>query len=163
ALAWIFFDAFKGKKPSALGTCIGAVVGLVAITPAAGFVTVPHSIVIGVVASIISNILVDFGKKKSLDDTLDVFPCHGVGGMVGMVLTGVFASKAVNPDIEHEGLFYGESHLFIYHILALVLVTAFALGGAFLLLRITDWITPLRVSVGEQREGLDKSQHGESY
>ena len=95
-LSWMFFDVVKGKKPSVLGFCIGAVVGLVAITPAAGFVAIPQSIVIGVVAAIISNIVVSLKQKTSLDDTLDVFPCHGVGGMVGMLLTGVFATKAVN-------------------------------------------------------------------
>jgi Amt family ammonium transporter len=163
ALAWIFFDSFKGKKPSALGTCIGAVVGLVAITPAAGYVSIPHSIVIGVVASLISNIMVDFGKNKSLDDTLDVFPCHGIGGMVGMLLTGIFASKDVNPSIEHQGLFFGEVHLFTTHVVSLAILSVFIFGISMLLLRITDWITPLRVTVGEQREGLDLSQHGESY
>ena len=90
-LGWIFFDWMRGKKPSALGACIGAVVGLVAITPAAGFVTVRESIVIGLVASVVSNLAVHLKTKSTLDDTLDVFPCHGVGGMVGMVATGVFA------------------------------------------------------------------------
>ena len=84
---------FKGKKPSVLGFCIGAVVGLVAITPAAGFVAIPQSIIIGVVAAIISNIAVSIKQKSKLDDTLDVFPCHGIGGMVGMLMTGVFANQ----------------------------------------------------------------------
>src|SRR5687768_18466199 len=95
-LAWMFFDVLKGKKPSVLGFCIGAVVGLVAITPAAGFVAIPQSITIGVVAAIISNIAVHYKHKSKLDDTLDVFPCHGVGGMVGMLLTGVFATQLVH-------------------------------------------------------------------
>src|SRR5215204_3275649 len=95
-LSWMFFDVMKGKKPSVLGFCIGAVVGLVAITPAAGFVAIPQSITIGVIAAIISNIAVHYKSKSKLDDTLDVFPCHGVGGMVGMLLTGVFATKTVN-------------------------------------------------------------------
>ena len=90
-LGWMFFDWMRGSKPSALGACIGAVVGLVAITPAAGFVTVRESIVIGLVASVVSNLAVHWKRRSTLDDTLDVFPCHGVGGMVGMIVTGIFA------------------------------------------------------------------------
>ncbi len=96
-LSWMFFDVIKGKKPSVLGFCIGAVVGLVAITPAAGFVAIPQSIFIGVVAAVISNTAVYFRSKTRVDDTLDVFPCHGIGGIVGMLMTGIFATKAVNP------------------------------------------------------------------
>jgi ammonium transporter, Amt family len=161
ALAWVFFDTVKGKKPSALGACIGAVVGLVAITPGAGFVTIPHSIVIGVIASLVSNILVDWRSKTSLDDTLDVFPCHGVGGIVGMILTGVFATPTVN-SLATNGLFFHETTLFIQHMKALVIVSVFAFGGSFLLLKITDMISPLRVSEEEESLGLDISQHGES-
>src|SRR5689334_5003331 len=91
ALAWIFFDGMRGQKPSALGACVGAVVGLVAITPAAGYVSIGESIFIGTCASVVSNLCVHWKSKSTLDDTLDVFPCHGVGGMVGMLLTGVFA------------------------------------------------------------------------
>ena len=103
-LAWIFFDAVRGKKISAMGACIGAVVGLVAITPAAGFVTIPHALFIGFAASIISNLAVRAKNKSNLDDTLDVFPCHGVGGIVGMILTGVFAKEV--------GLFMDTTPLF---------------------------------------------------
>jgi len=162
SLTWIFFDSLKGKKPSALGACIGAVVGLVAITPAAGFVTIPHSIVIGVVASLISNIVVNWRTKSSLDDTLDVFPCHGVGGIVGMILTGVFATTAVNP-IANNGLFFGDSILFFSHLKALFIVSLFAFFGSLLLLKITDLISPLRVSKEEEMIGLDLTQHNESF
>src|SRR5690606_39248003 len=125
-----------GKKPSAMGTCIGAVVGLVAITPAAGFVTIPHSLAIGVIASLVSNIIVDWRTRTSIDDTLDVFPCHGVGGMVGMLLTGVFASKAINPDVVTvNGLIFGEIRLFAVQSLALVCVSIFAFFGSWLLLK----------------------------
>jgi Amt family ammonium transporter len=110
-LSWMFFDVLKGKKPSVLGFCIGAVVGLVAITPAAGFVAIPQSITIGVVAAIISNIAVYYKSKSKLDDTLDVFPCHGIGGIVGMILTGVFATKSVN-SAGAEGLIYGGTAFF---------------------------------------------------
>src|SRR5690606_30674025 len=90
-MAWLAFEALKGRKPSGLGACIGAVCGLVAITPAAGFVSVPHSIVIGVAASAFCQLAVYWRSRSSIDDTLDVFPCHGVGGMVGMLATGIFA------------------------------------------------------------------------
>ncbi|WP_114783707.1 ammonium transporter [Botryobacter ruber] len=163
ALAWIFFDAARGKKPSAMGTCIGAVVGLVAITPAAGFVTIPHSIAIGVIAAVISNLVVEWRTRTTLDDTLDVFPCHGVGGMVGMVLTGVFATNAINPVVEvSNGLVYGEAKLFLVQSAALVIVSIFAFFGSWILLKITDMISPLRVTEQEELAGLDISQHDES-
>jgi len=142
------------------------VVGLVAITPAAGFVTIQHSIVIGVVASLVSSILVDIRTTRtSLDDTLDVFPCHGVGGMVGMLLTGVFATNAVNPAIPFgdNGLFFGEYKLFTYHLIGLVGASIFSFGGSLLLLKITDLISPLRVAESDEVLGLDVSQHGEGY
>ena len=90
-LAWIFFDGMLGRKPSALGACIAAVVGLVAITPGAGFVSVGASMFIGAFAAVVSNLAVHYKSRSNVDDTLDVFPCHGVGGIVGMLLTGVFA------------------------------------------------------------------------
>lgn len=161
AVSWIFFDILKGKKPSAMGTCIGAVVGLVAITPAAGFVTIQHSIFIGVVAAIISNLVVTWRAKKGIDDTLDVFPCHGVGGMVGMILTGVFANSAVNPAVTTNGLFFGETELFVAHLVALVVVSVFAFFGSLLLLKITDLISPIRVREDDEVLGLDRSQHDE--
>ncbi|MES2425616.1 MAG: ammonium transporter [Bacteroidota bacterium] len=160
AMSWIFFDILRGKKPSALGACIGAVVGLVAVTPAAGFVTVSSSLIIGIVAAVVSNLVVIWRSKTNIDDTLDVFPCHGVGGMVGMLLTGVFSTKAVN-SAGAEGLFYGETGLFVKHLIALVAVSAFAFIGAFILLKITDLISPLRVTPEEELAGLDISQHDE--
>lgn len=161
ALAWIFFDAARGKKPTAMGVCIGVVVGLVAITPAAGFVTVPHSLVIGAVAAVVSRLVVQWRTRSRVDDTLDVFPSHGVGGMVGMLFTGVFASKAINDAVEADGLFFGETSLFVAHIIGLVGSVLFTFVMAFALLRITDWISKLRVSPEEEEMGLDISQHGE--
>ncbi|MCY1372840.1 Ammonium transporter [compost metagenome] len=157
----MFFDAVRGKKPSAVGFCIGVVVGLVAITPAAGFVTVPHALVIGVVASVISNVIAHLRTKTALDDTLDVFPCHGVGGMVGMILTGIFATSSVNEAVAEQGLFFGESALFLKHLLALVLTSVFSFGMSFVVLKITDTIIPLRVSHEDENVGLDISQHDE--
>lgn len=161
AFTWIMFDAIRGKKPSAMGTCIGAVVGLVAITPAAGFVSIPHSLTIGIVSSIISNLMVEWRTRTSIDDTLDVFPCHGVGGIVGMLLTGVFAHGNVNPLVVNNGLLFGETTLFTVHLIAMIAVSIFSFGGTYLLLILTNFISPLRVSEKEELEGLDWSQHGE--
>ncbi len=161
ALTYIFFDAAKGIKPSAMGVCIGAVVGLVAITPAAGFVTFGHSLVIGAVAAVISRVVIAWRTRSRIDDTLDVFPSHGVGGMVGMILTGVFATNAINPAIPDNGLFYGEWKLFSAHIIGLILSAIFIIIMAFILLKLTDLITPLRVSDADEEVGLDISQHGE--
>jgi Amt family ammonium transporter len=161
-LTWIFFDMLRGKKPSAMGTCIGAVVGLVAITPAAGYVTVPHSLAIGIISAVISNLVVEWRTRTKIDDTLDVFPCHGVGGMVGMLLTGVFANQKVNAaNTTGDGLFFGHTHLFFVQLIALVGVSIYAFFGSLLLLKITDMISPLRVSAEEEEIGLDISQHGE--
>jgi ammonium transporter, Amt family len=161
AFTWIIFDAARGKKPTAMGTCIGAVVGLVAITPAAGFITIPQSFIVGMISSVVSNMMVEWRTKTSIDDTLDVFPCHGVGGMVGMLFTGVFAHHQVNAAVTDNGLAYGETKLFFSHLTGMVGVSAFVFLGTFVLLKITDLISPLRVSEEEERTGLDITQHEE--
>lgn len=156
AIAWLMVDVLRGKKPSALGACIGAVVGLVAITPAAGYVNYGPSLFIGFLASIISNFAVSAFKKTSIDDTLDVFPCHGIGGITGMLLTAVFATEG------GAGLVTGETNLFIQHLIALAIVLPFAFFGSYLLFKLTAIITPLRVAEDEELEGLDISQHDET-
>jgi Amt family ammonium transporter len=161
-LSWMFFDVLKGKKPSVLGFCIGAVVGLVAITPAAGFVAVPQSIFIGVVAAIISNIAVYYKQKSKLDDTLDVFPCHGIGGMVGMLMTGVFATTNVNSGGQ-MGLFYGNTAFFLVQLKALAIVVGYSFAASFLIFKFINFILPLRVSTEEEELGLDATQHNEKY
>ncbi len=161
-LSWMFFDVVRGKKPSVLGFCIGAVVGLVAITPAAGFVGVPQSIFIGAVAAIISNIAVYYKQKSRLDDTLDVFPCHGIGGMVGMLMTGIFASKAVN-SAGNDGLFYGNPEFFFTQVKALAIVVAFSFTASFIIFKFINFILPLRVTEEEEELGLDATQHNEKY
>ncbi len=153
-VAWIMLDAALGKKPTALGACIGAVVGLVAITPAAGFVDFGPAVFIGFAASIISNFAVHYKSKSDIDDTLDVFPCHGVGGIVGMIFTAVFAKEG--------GMITGSFTLMGYHLLALVIISVFTFGGSYLLLKLTERITPLRVPPEHEWMGLDISQHGES-
>lgn len=162
-LCWILFDAVRGKKPSALGFCIGAVVGLVAITPAAGFVTIPSSLFIGTVAALISNLVVYWKSRTSLEDTLDVFPCHGVGGLVGMVMTGLLAHTAVNSgNTTGNGLLFGETALFQVHMIALFIVVVFTFVGSFAVLKLTDLISSLRVTPEEKEVGQDLSQHGEN-
>jgi Amt family ammonium transporter len=164
-IAWLFVEAARGKKPSAMGFSIGAVVGLVAITPAAGFVTVSQALFIGSVASMISAAAIVLLAKTSIaDDTLDVFPCHGVGGMTGMIMTGLFASTAVNAAVSEQGLFIdGSTTLILKHLLALVIVVAYSLIGSYILLFITDKISPLRVTAEEEELGLDTTQHDEKF
>lgn len=157
AITWIMVDVLKGKKPSALGACIGAVVGLVAITPAAGYVNYGPSLFIGFVAAIVSNFAVlIFRSKTSIDDTLDVFPCHGVGGITGMLLTAVFATEG------GKGVITGDWNLLIQHLIALAIVLPFTFGGSYILFKVTNVITPLRVDEEAELEGLDISQHDET-
>ncbi|NRT12445.1 ammonium transporter [Flavobacterium sp. 14A] len=161
-MAWVFFDKILGHKVSAMGACIGAVVGLVAITPAAGFVSVPNALFIGVFSSIVSNIMVGkFHKRDKIDDALDVFACHGVGGMTGMLLTGVFASKEINPAVTDQGLIFGETTLFFTQLTAMIIVSVFAFTASYFLFFIVNKITPLRVTEDKEHLGLDLSQHGE--
>ena len=161
-LSWMFFDVLRAKKPSVLGFCIGAVVGLVAITPAAGFVAIPQSIFVGVVAAIISNIAVYYKQKSSLDDTLDVFPCHGVGGMVGMLLTGLLATKAVNAA-GNDGWFYGNFDFFFTQLKALLIVVSYSFAMSYGIFRFINFILPMRVTEEEEVLGLDATQHNEKY
>jgi len=153
-LAWVLFDAVRGRRPSGLGAAIGAVVGLVAITPAAGYVTVGQSVFIGFASSLVSNLAVHWKSKSTLDDTLDVFPCHGVGGIVGMLMTAVFAKDG--------GLVYGDAALFVSHLKALVVAGVFSFGVSYLLYALTDSLITLRVRPDQEERGLDLSQHAES-
>jgi Amt family ammonium transporter len=154
-ITWMFYERFRDRKMSAVGACIGAIVGLVAITPAAGFVTLGESMLIGFVAALVSNGAIHLREKSQVDDTLDVFPSHGVGGIVGMVMTALFASEV--------GLFHGGSWAGLgVHLLALVGVVLFTFGGAYLLFLIVNQILPLRVTSEQEERGLDLSQHGET-
>ena len=154
-ITWIFYDRFFGRKMSAIGACIGAIVGLVAITPAAGFVTIGQSVFIGFIAAIISNVAIRITKKTNIDDTLDVFPSHGVGGIVGMILTSVFAKDV--------GLIYGTYDVFSAHLLAVVIVVVFTLTISYLLYKLVDLIMNIRVREDQEERGLDDSQHGELF
>ena len=161
-LSWMFFDVIRGKKPSVLGFCIGAVVGLVAITPGAGFVAIPQSIFIGFFAAIVSNLAISLKSKTSLDDTLDVFPCHGVGGIVGMILTGVFATQAVN-SAGPNGWFYGDAAFFITQLKGMAIVVTYSFVVSFGIFKLINFIQPIRVTSEEEEMGLDESQHNEKY
>ena len=154
-ITWIFYDRFSNRKMSSIGACIGAIVGLVAISPAAGFVTLGQSIFIGFIAAIISNIAVKINKKSKVDDTLDVFATHGIGGIVGMILTAVFANEV--------GLIHGETTTFMYHIITIIITVVFTLLMSYLLFKLVDIVIPLRVREDQEERGLDASQHGELY
>lgn len=159
AISWMFMDWILKGKPSAIGLSVGAVVGLVAITPAAGYVNVGSAIIIGLAAGVISNLVSNWRAGRSrIDDTLDVFACHGVGGLWGSVATGLFASAAINGA---SGLFFGNVHQFAAQLVAIAVVVPFAFFGSYLLLKFVNLFSPLRVSPEEEDSGLDLSQHGE--
>ena len=155
-MTWVVFDCLRGRKPSAMGAAIGAVVGLVAITPSAGYVTVGESIFIALVVTIICNMAVSWkNKKNSFDDALDVFPTHGVGGIVGTIMTGIFVYNA------SENITYWQNLL--NHIIAVVIVCGYTFIVTYALYWITDKMIPMRVSEKSEKIGLDMSQHDERY
>ncbi|WP_160136679.1 ammonium transporter [Chryseobacterium sp. c4a] len=156
-MTWIFFDRINGRSVSALGACIGAVVGLVAITPGCGFVSIQESLFIGFISAIVSNMLVNWRRLKKIDDTLDVFACHGVGGIMGMILTAVFAHG------EKASLLHGGIDVFLHHLAALFLVSLFTFFGSLLLYKVTNMMITLRVSEESENMGLDLSQHQERF
>lgn len=157
-LTWLFFDAVMGRKASAMGAAVGAVVGLVAITPSAGYVSVGQSLFIAFITTLVCNIACHWSDRSGrLDDALDVFPTHGTGGIIGTVLTGIFI---------HEGLISGTTDgmkVFLLHLLAVAIVIAYTFAVSMLLYWIVNKLIPMRVSSESERIGLDMSQHGESY
>ncbi len=159
AVSWMLLDWLRKGKPSAVGVSIGAVVGLVAITPAAGYVTVTAAIIIGLSAGVISNLVASWRLARTrIDDTLDVFACHGVGGIWGSIAVGLFAFAAVNNV---NGLFYGNAGQLGSQLLAVAVVAPFSFFGSYALLKVINVFSPLRVSPEEEDTGLDMSQHGE--
>ena len=161
-LTWMFLDVAQGRKPSVVGFCVGAVVGLVAITPAAGYVAIPQSIFVGFIAAVVSSMAVKIRAKSRLDDTLDVFPCHGIGGMVGMLMTGVFATKAVNAA-GNDGLLFGNIAFFLTQLKALAIVVAYSFTVSYAIFKFINYVLPLRVSAEDEILGLDATQHNEKY
>ena len=160
AVSWMFTDWIRKGKPSAIGLSIGAVAGLVAITPASGYVGPMPSIIIGLVAGVLCNWVGSLRARTRLDDSLDVFACHGAGGMWGTIATGLFASALINPG-GPNGLFFGNPAQLGIQALAVVIVAAFAFAGSYVLLRLINLVMPLRVSPQDEDAGLDLSQMGE--
>ncbi len=161
ALSWMFAEWLHAKKPTVLGLASGAIAGLVAITPAAGFVNVLGAIVIGFLSGITSYFMVAVVKHKlGYDDALDVFGIHGIAGMLGAILTGIFADPSVNPA--GKGLLYGNSAQVLIQLLAVGITIIYDAIMTFLILVVIKGLVGLRVSPEEEIVGLDKSQHGES-
>lgn len=160
-VVWVALDGLRGHKPSAMGAAIGAVVGLVAITPCAGWVTVGQSVCISTIITIFCNAACSWKSySKMLDDALDVFPTHGLGGIIGTVLTGIFAYDffaSSDPEM------ISRTEFFFNHILVLVMVFVYTFGVSYALYWLTDKIIPLRVSRSSEKIGLDRSQHDEEY
>ncbi|MBQ3634320.1 MAG: ammonium transporter [Bacteroidales bacterium] len=159
-LTWIFFDCVCGRKPSAMAAAVSGVVGLVAITPSAGWVSVRESILIALITTFICNLACHYKSHTNLDDALDVFPTHGLGGIVGTILTGVFVYK-YEPDLADQGV----SHMtfFLNHLIAIVIVFAYTAGVSYVLYWLTNKMIPMRVSEESEELGLDRSQHDEHY
>jgi Amt family ammonium transporter len=159
-IAWLALELFKGGRATAVGAATGAVVGLVTITPAAGFVTPLSALLMGALAAPFSFAALHYRPKTRLDDTLDVFACHGVAGIMGAVLTGVFASKAVNPA-GADGLLHGNPSLIGVQLLAVVATIAFAAVASMAILYALQAVMPLRVPVEVEVQGIDLAEHGE--
>ena len=160
-LAWLAASWIRHRKASVLAASAGAVAGLVGITPAAGFVTPMAAIFIGLSAGAVCFWVTEYVVRGRIDDALDVFGVHGVGGIVGALLTGVFATKTVNAA-GADGLLYGNPQQLITQIVAVLVVAAYAAVVTFVLLKIIDATIGIRVSEAEENEGLDASQHGET-
>jgi Amt family ammonium transporter len=158
-LVWILL-AWLDNKPSVLGFATGVVVGLVAITPAAGFVTPLASIIIGAVAAPISYYAIKFRQRRGLDESLDVWACHGMGGLTGALMTGLFATTTIN-SAGADGLFYGNPGQFVTQLIGVVVVAAFAFVLTFVIAKGLDAVIGLSVSPDEEEVGLDISEHGE--
>ena len=162
-LSWMLIERIRRGKPSLLGAATGAVIGLVAITPGAGFVSVGSSIIIGALVSPICYFAITAVKSHfGYDDALDAFGCHGVGGIWGGIATGLFAQRSVNPAARWNGLFFGNARLFLAQLASIGISIAIAAAGTFVCLSVVKLFTPLRVDTREESSGLDSIEHGES-
>ena len=160
ALSWIIAEWLIQGKPTTLGVASGAVTGLVAITPAAGFVGPLSSVVIGLVAGVICYLAVLAKGKIGYDDSLDVVGVHGVGGLWGALATGLFASTAVNPA-GRDGLFFGNPHLFAVQAMDAFSIMGYSMVVTFIILKVIDLVVGLRVTTDDEVQGLDITQHSE--
>ncbi|HIW59316.1 MAG TPA: ammonium transporter [Candidatus Anaerobutyricum avicola] len=162
-LSWMAIDVIKSGKPTLVGASTGLVVGLVAITPGAGFVPIWASFIIGLLVSPICYFGVALVKKKlKIDDALDAFGCHGIGGIWGGIATGLFGQSSINSVAQWDGLVFGDVRLFAAQIIGILVTIAVAIVGTLICVAIVRIFTPLRVSVKEEQIGMDISQHGES-
>lgn len=162
-LSWMLIEKLKHGKPTVLGAATGAVVGLVAITPGAGFVPLWASIIIGALVSPICFLFI--GKIKSkfgYDDALDAFGCHGIGGIWGGIATGLFGQTSINSAAQWNGLFFGDTRLFIAQILSIVITVVFAGVMTFIIVKVMKLFGDIRVETLEEADGLDVAEHGES-
>jgi Amt family ammonium transporter len=160
AITWLILTILFEEKPKFLGMLTGAVAGLATITPAAGYVSVQSSMIIGIIASIIAYVAVSYKNKKGWDDALDVWGVHGVGGYIGVILLGLFASKAINPN-GANGLFFGNSSFFLKEFGAVTATAIYAFLFTYISLWIINKITPVKVSEEGEKEGLDMHELGE--
>jgi Amt family ammonium transporter len=161
AVTWMAVDWIMKGKPSAVGMAVGAVCGLVAITPASGYVNVISALIIGAVAGVLSNLMSNWRATRTrIDDTLDVFSCHGMSGIWGSIATGIFATVLINPT-SVNGLLFGNTHLLIAQVIAVVVIAAYSFFGSYLLLKFINIFSPLRVSAEDEEKGLDLAEHGE--
>ena len=162
-LVWILIDIIKENKPTLVGASTGLVVGLVAITPGAGFVPIWASIIIGALVSPICYFSMNFLKKKlKIDDALDAFGCHGIGGIWGGIATGLFARSDINSLARWDGLVFGDVNLFLAQLGGIAVTIAVSVVGTFICVGITRVFTKLRVEPKEELIGMDVTQHGES-
>jgi Amt family ammonium transporter len=162
AIGWVVIDWLLNRKPTALGAATGAVAGLVAITPASGFVSPVSSIFIGLIVAVVCYIAVAVVKQKlAYDDSLDAFGVHGVGGTVGALATGLFAQKIINSG-GADGMFFGNPHQFVVNAIAAGSVIVYSVVVTFILAKVLDLIMGLRVKTEDEAIGLDNSQHKES-
>jgi len=160
-VVWMLLDALLNRKPTLLGAITGGVVGLISITPGAGFIPIWASLLVGGVGSLICYFTIPLLKKKlGVDDALDAFGCHGIGGIWGGIATGIFASPAIN-SAARNGLMFGETSQFFAQILSIVITIAVAFVGTMICVGITKIFTKLRVEPWDEKVGLDKTQHGE--
>ena len=162
-VSWMLIDVIKDGKPTLVGASTGLVVGLVAITPGAGFVPIWSSYIIGALVSPICYFTMNFIKHKlKIDDALDAFGCHGIGGVWGGIATGLFAKTSINSVARWDGLVFGNVHLFVAQVLSIIITVAVAVVGTLICIGIIRIFTPLRVDQKEEALGLDISQHGEN-
>ena len=162
-VSWMLIDVIKDGKPTLVGASTGLVVGLVAITPGAGFVPIWSSYIIGALVSPICYFTMNFIKHKlKIDDALDAFGCHGIGGVWGGIATGLFTKTSINSVARWDGLVFGNVHLFVAQVLSIIITAAVAVVGTLICIRIIRIFTPLRVNQKEEALGLDISQHGEN-